>query len=95
MAILKAVLKKLPAVINDDSNLLAQIKGFSGAVLTEICQRAFKLATRESKQKNQRRTGQTVMDNDEPVPVLEIRCNHFEEAIDFARRLSNQTDISQ
>jgi len=93
MAILNAVLRELPGVNNDDSNLLAKIKGFSGAVLTEICQRGFKLATRESKQKNQRRTGQTAMDNDEPVPVLEIRCDHFEKAIDFERHLVIQNDI--
>jgi len=35
------------------------------------------------------------MDFDEPATVLEIRRKHFEEAINFARRLVNESDIPQ
>jgi transitional endoplasmic reticulum ATPase len=65
--------------------------GFSGADLTEICQRACKLAIRESieaklrleKERQQRlaRGEEELMDdgggNDEPVP--ELQRKHFEE----------------
>merc|ERR1719499_1836954 len=49
MSILKANLRKTPVSKNVDLSYLAKItKGFSGADLTEICQRACKLAIRES-----------------------------------------------
>merc|ERR1711884_616232 len=49
MAILKSNLRKSPVADNVDLPFLARMtKGFSGADLTEICQRACKLAIRES-----------------------------------------------
>ena len=49
MAILKANLRKSPVSKDVDLPYLAKMtKGFSGADLTEICQRACKLAIRES-----------------------------------------------
>ena len=49
MAILKSNLRKSPIAKEVDLNFLAKMtKGFSGADLTEICQRACKLAIRES-----------------------------------------------
>jgi transitional endoplasmic reticulum ATPase len=49
LSILKACLKKSPVSQNVDLNFLAKsTHGFSGADLTEICQRAAKLAIRES-----------------------------------------------
>merc|ERR1711983_517042 len=49
MAILKSNLRKIPVAKDVDLDFLAKMtKGFSGADLTEICQRAFKLAIRES-----------------------------------------------
>ena len=49
MSILKANLKKSPVAKEVDLPYLAKMtKGFSGADLTEICQRACKLAIRES-----------------------------------------------
>ncbi|CAF1559498.1 unnamed protein product, partial [Adineta steineri] len=48
MAVLGSTLRKSPVARNVDMNLLASAtKGFSGADLIEICQRAFKLATEE------------------------------------------------
>merc|ERR1739846_126106 len=49
MAILKANLRKSPVSKDVDLDYLAKMtRGFSGADLTEICQRACKLAIRES-----------------------------------------------
>ena len=49
MSILKANLRKSPVADNVDQQYLAKMtRGFSGADLTEICQRACKLAIRES-----------------------------------------------
>jgi len=100
MAILKAALRKSPVAKDVDMNLLANVtKGFSGADLTEICQRACKLAIRESiekeinLEKERQRNGQTAMDADEPDPVPEIRRDHFEEAMKFARRSVSDNDI--
>ncbi|CAF0823596.1 unnamed protein product [Adineta steineri] len=100
MAILKSALRKSPVAKDVDMNLLANItKGFSGADLTEICQRACKLAIRESiekeinREKERQRQGQTAMDADETDPVPEIRRDHFEEAMKFARRSVSDNDI--
>ena len=49
---LKSALRKSPVAKDVDMNYLASVtKGFSGADLTEICQRACKLATQELKKK--------------------------------------------
>merc|ERR1719378_1379173 len=49
LAILKANLRKSPVAADVDQQYLAKMtRGFSGADLTEICQRACKLAIRES-----------------------------------------------
>jgi transitional endoplasmic reticulum ATPase len=100
MAILKSALRKSPVAKDVDMSLLASVtKGFSGADLTEICQRACKLAIRESiekeidREKERQRNGQTAMESDEPDPVPEIRRDHFEEAMKFARRSVSDNDI--
>jgi transitional endoplasmic reticulum ATPase len=49
ISILKANLRKTPMAKEVDLEYLARVtKGFSGADLTEICQRAVKLAIREN-----------------------------------------------
>lgn len=100
LAILKAALRKSPVSKDVDMQLLSNVtKGFSGADLTEICQRACKLAIRESiekeihREKERQRNGQTAMESDEPDPVPEIRRDHFEEAMKFARRSVSDNDI--
>jgi len=100
IAILKSCLRKSPIAKDVDMNLLASVtKGFSGADLTEICQRACKLAIRESiekdinREKERQRRGQVAMDADEPDLVPEIRRDHFEEAMKFARRSVSDNDI--
>jgi transitional endoplasmic reticulum ATPase len=98
LAIFQANLRKSPISKDVDLSFLAKnTHGFSGADLTEICQRAVKLAIRESIEKDIQRTrnaaasSDTVMEEDDPVP--EIRRDHFEEAMKFARRSVSDNDI--
>merc|ERR1711936_86641 len=69
MAILKSNLRKSPVADTVDLPYLAKMtRGFSGADLTEICQRACKLAIRESidadirREKEKQKAGATTMD---------------------------------
>jgi transitional endoplasmic reticulum ATPase len=104
VAILKAVLRKSPVAKDVDLDFIAQkTHGFSGADLTEICQRACKNAIREAIEKDIARTqaadamdtgaegGATPADDADPVP--EITRAHFEEAMGFARRSVSDNDI--
>ena len=98
-AILKAALRKSPIAKDVDLAFLSRTThGFSGADLTEICQRACKLAIRESIEKDivrERQRAQNpdaTMDTDED-PVPEITRAHFEEAMKFARRSVSDNDI--
>ncbi|CAF1146070.1 unnamed protein product [Adineta steineri] len=94
MAILRSALRKSPVSKDVDMSYIASVtNGFSGADLTEICQRACKVAIRESIEKERQRNGQTAMDSDEFDPVPEIRRDHFEEAMEFARRSVSDDDI--
>jgi len=74
-------------------------KGFSGADLTEICQRAVKLAIRENieadiKRERERQAAGTAMDVDDGAnEVAEVSKRHFEEAMRFARRSVSDQDI--
>jgi transitional endoplasmic reticulum ATPase len=106
LAILEAALRKSPIDPSVDLSFLAKnTHGFSGADLTEICQRAAKLAIRESieadirrarerKEKEDAAGDDAKMEEDEeedPVPV--ISRAHFEEAMKFARRSVSDGDI--
>uniref|UniRef100_H2ZKW6 Transitional endoplasmic reticulum ATPase n=1 Tax=Ciona savignyi TaxID=51511 RepID=H2ZKW6_CIOSA len=100
--ILKANLRKSPVAKDVDLMLMAKVtKGFSGADLTEICQRACKLAIRENiekdikRERERARNGESNMDFDEEEEDLvpEIRRDHFEEAMRFARRSVTDKDI--
>jgi len=98
LAILKAVLKNSPVAKDVDLEFLAKrTSGYSGADLTEICQRACKLAIRESIEKEieQSKSMKDKMETGEelPDPVPEIRRDHFEEAMKFARRSVSDNDI--
>merc|ERR1711937_869999 len=99
LSIFKANLRKSPIAPDIDLEHLARVtKGFSGADITEICQRACKLAIRECIEKDIRHTEELAakgiedMDDDfDPVP--DIRRDHFEEAMKFARRSVSDADI--
>ena len=101
MNILKSVLRKSPLAEQVDLEYLAKMThGFSGADLTEICQRAAKLAIRESiekeieAEKEKAAADPDAMDTEErPDPVPEITKAHFEEAMKFARRSVSDNDI--
>ncbi|KAK9894152.1 Valosin-containing protein [Cystobasidium minutum MCA 4210] len=110
VSILKAALKKSPVAADVDLTFLARnTHEFSGADLTEICQRAAKLAIRQSIEADMQRfrerkelerkaeeAGETLpdeMDAEEADPVPEITRAHFEEAMQFARRSVSDQDI--
>lgn len=99
-AILKANLRKSPLARDVDLNYMAKVtQGFSGADLTEICQRACKLAIRQAieaeirREKEREQKQNSSMETDEEDPVPEITRNHFEDAMKFARRSVSDNDI--
>ena len=76
-----------------DLTALAKITGgFSGAGITEICQRACKYAIREDIQKDIERESGT-MAKDSADEMAEIKEAHFEESLKFARRSVSDADI--
>merc|ERR1719490_151920 len=99
ICILKASLRKTPVSKDVDIKYLAELtKGFSGADLTEICQRAVKLAIREdiqneiNREKEREKAGASMeVDNDDSI--AEVDKKHFEEAMKFARRSVSDHDI--
>eukprot|EP00210_Caulerpa_lentillifera_P008187 g7817.t1 len=103
MQIFKSVLRKSPVAHDVDFNLLVKhTHGFSGADITEICQRACKSAIRESIEKDIEREREKAlhpreeedMETDDVVDdVPYITRAHFEEAMKYARRSVSDTDI--
>merc|ERR1711871_618917 len=100
--ILESSLRKSPVAPDVKLDFLAKhTNGFSGADLTEICQRAVKFAIRESIEKEIQREEEMAqaadegMDEDaelEPA-VPYIKREHFEEAMKYARRSVADKDI--
>merc|ERR1711966_369737 len=94
LSILRATLRKSPVSPDVDIEFLAaNTEKYTGADLTEICQRAAKLAIRENierdieREKQRAETGADGMDDvedDDLVP--EISRSHFEMAMREARR---------
>ncbi|KAK0402828.1 hypothetical protein QR680_016559 [Steinernema hermaphroditum] len=103
LQIFKANLRKTPVATDIDLDCLAKAtKGFSGADITEICQRACKMAIRENiekeirleKERQERAArGEEVMEQDLVDPVPELTRHHFEEAMKHARRSVSDADI--
>jgi transitional endoplasmic reticulum ATPase len=101
LSIFKANLRKSPLAPDVDIETLSKFtNGFSGADITEICQRACKFAIRESIERDIEReraaaANPDAMDNDEEYvdPVPEITKSHFEEAMKYARRSVSDADI--
>ena len=74
MAILKSNLRKSPISKEVDLPFLAKMtKGFSGADLTEICQRACKLAIRESIDAEIRRE----KERQKKVNIFALICSNY------------------
>ncbi|GMN24981.1 hypothetical protein TIFTF001_000767 [Ficus carica] len=97
--IFKANLRKSPVSKEVDLRVLAKYtQGFSGADITEICQRACKYAIRENIEKDierERRKSENpeAMDEDVEEEVAEITASHFEESMKYARRSVSDADI--
>ena len=106
LSILKATLRKSPISSDVDLDFLAaNTEKYTGADLTEICQRAAKMAIRENIERDMERerlkaenaTGDddAMDDVDEPDPVPEITPSHFEEAVRASRRSVSDRDLAQ
>lgn len=101
LSIFKANLRKAPVSPEVDLEKLAKsTEGFSGADITEICQRAAKNAIRESVAAGVERAKQIAageINEEDPYedPVPCIRRDHFEEAMSRARRSVSDKDIRQ
>ncbi|CAA0832595.1 Cell division control protein 48 homolog E [Striga hermonthica] len=97
--IFKACLRKSPLSKDIDLRALAKYtQGFSGADITEICQRACKYAIRETIEKDierekRKRESPDTMDEDIDDEVSEMKPSHFEESMKFARRSVSNADV--
>ena len=106
LSILKATLRKSPLGKDVDLDYLAaQTEKYTGADLTEICQRSAKMAIRESIERDMERErllaeeggadAAMADDMDEPDPVPEITPAHFEAAMRESRRSVSDRDLAQ
>jgi transitional endoplasmic reticulum ATPase len=99
MSIIRAVLRKSPVAPNVNLDFLAsKCEGFSGADMTELCQRATKAAIREAIAAEEKiKSLATGADEDaqmeDPVPV--ITRKHFEEAWGGARKSVTEYDLQK
>lgn len=103
--ILTSVLRKSPVSNDVDLAYLARhTDRFSGADLTEICQRAAKLAVRENIEKEIEKerlreaaieAGEDIEPDEEEDLVPEITTRHFEEAMRDARRSVSDADLAK
>ncbi|XP_058227410.1 cell division cycle protein 48 homolog [Rhododendron vialii] len=99
LQIFKACLRKSPISKDVDLAALARYtQGFSGADITEICQRACKYAIRENiemdiERERKRQENPEAMEEDNVYDVSEIKPAHFEESMKYARRSVSDADI--
>ncbi|VAH74678.1 unnamed protein product [Triticum turgidum subsp. durum] len=96
--IFKACLRKSPVAKDVDLGALARFTaGFSGADITEICQRTCKYAIKEDIEKDmeRQRMGKDTMEVDggQEDEVAQIKAVHFEESMKYARRSVSDADI--
>lgn len=97
LSILKANLRKTPISKDVDMTFMSKItEGFSGADITEICQRAAKAAVRDAIEAEARmKSAMQQNPNYKPPadydPVPEISRKHFEEAMRNARKSVKDT----
>lgn len=106
MSILKSVLRKTPMDGEIDLSQLARFtKGFTGADLTEICQRAAKLAVRQSIEAHREACLAYEADPENPdffgqPPAVEdyvvsLSTAHLEDAMKEARRSVSDADLAK
>jgi len=99
--IFKAVLRKSPIAPNVSFDFTSELtQDFTGADITELCQRAAKAAIRDSiaAEEERRRLqadngGDDAMEGDAVDPVPVITRTHFEEAFHAARRSVSTHDL--
>ncbi|CAI2385811.1 unnamed protein product [Moneuplotes crassus] len=102
-SVFKAVLRKTPIAPNISFDFLSSLTdGFSGADITELCQRATKSAIREAIEAEEQRRAlmkdnenedEQMMEVDDPVPT--ITRKHFEEALASARTSVTTYDLDR
>jgi len=95
-SVFKAVLRKSPVAKDVDIPYLSRkTEGFSGADITEICQRATQMAIRQSIELDAQRAEQGADEKDTEAKDLvpEITRRHFAEAMSSARRSVSDADI--
>ncbi|KAM0678393.1 AAA ATPase cdc48 [Binucleata daphniae] len=91
-SILNACLKKTPLCKEISiSNIANATDGFSGADLTEICQRACRMAIREWVDE-EKKAGDKAMDIEEK---RELKWKHFQAALKNARKSVNESEIKK
>lgn len=106
LSILKSVLRKSPVSKTVDLEYMAaQLEGFTGADLTEICQQAAKIAVREDIARDMEReaarrqaeeAGEDVMEDDgDDDECAEIVERHFVSAVRNARKSVNSDALLQ
>merc|ERR1711907_642514 len=100
MGILRAALRKSPVSPDVPLDVVAQhLDKFSGADITEACQRAAKYAIRESIEKDYERrkaaeeAGESLDETEDFDDVPEISKAHFEMAMSEARRSVSDADL--
>nr|CAD1840879.1 unnamed protein product [Ananas comosus var. bracteatus] len=91
---------EVPVAKDVDLHALAKYtQGFSGADITEICQRACKYAIRENiekdieRERRKRENPEAMEEDDDANDVAEIKAVHFEESMKYARRSVSDADI--
>lgn len=96
-SILKAATRKSPIHPDVDLDYLAKFtEGYSGADLTEICQRAAKFAISESialEVQLRKEKGEDAMLEDAEDSVPFITRDHFKKAMEFARKSVKREDL--
>lgn len=104
VSVLKAVLRKSPISPNISFEFLGELtEGFTGADITELCQRATKAAIRESIEAEEQRKalmkenpdGDQAMAEAMEDPVPTITRKHFEEALAAARKSVTAYDLDK
>ena len=102
LSILKAALRKSPIKDVDLHYIAANTDKYTGADLTEICQRAAKLAIRESISRDMERSrlaaenpDDEMADVEEDDPVPYIGPKHFEEAVRCSRRSVSEASLAK
>merc|ERR1712176_715683 len=95
LGVLKATLRKSPVAKDVDIGYIAKVTDkYSGADLTEICQRAVQLAIRDAITKQIEQAAAGIEDEDDE-PDREIAREHFEQAVQESRRSVNDLDLQK